>query len=46
MEQFGNKTKTAGLKSYLGSDYIYFETLKNMREIDPLQCRMEDIVIY
>ena len=46
MEQFGNKTKTAVLKSYLGSDYIYFETLKNMREIDPLQCRMEDIVIY
>ncbi len=43
MELFNSET----IKSYLlGENYRYIQTIEQLKDLDPRQCRMEDITLY
>ncbi len=46
MEQLGGEVRTRIAASYLGEDFKYIQAIKQCRQIDPIQYRMEDITLY
>ena len=45
MEQLGNSTRLSIASMIIGEDMPYLKALKQIENMDPIQCRMEDITI-
>ena len=42
MEELNGNMEARFMKSYLGNDYKYYRTIRAVRDMDPIQCRMEE----